>query len=527
MILPRWRITGRFLWFVVTVGVGFGQAPILHPPVELLARVAVAADEKPAKPKSDGKQETWQVVYMAGTRVGYIRSVSGPDLESNKSNIRSETEMVVSIARFGQTIKIRSVTSSVETPNGDLVEFAFEQQNPPAAASRSKGRVDGEKLLLELETAGKTKNSEQKWDATVKSPAYQERELREKPLKAGEKREFRMYSPELLKVATVTAKAGDLEEVELLDGAKKKLLKVAVTQTILPGVVTNMFLDEAGEALKTTSPLLTMAMYAVPKEEALKALTGGELDLGVSTLVKVPAIDNPHGAKKIVYRVRIDGEDPTQVLPRGDTQTTEKVTKDTADITVSAAASPKDAKLPAANAVGADYLAANRFLQIDDDLVKAHAAKAVGDESDPWQACLKMEKWVSVNLKKKNFSTLLASAAEVAKDLSGDCTEHATLLAAMVRTRKIPSRVAVGLVYVPTPKTGDGAFGGHMWTEVFLDGRWIPLDATLGRGGIGGGHLKFSHSSFADDAGAPVGEFLPLITALGKMTIEVREVESR
>lgn len=527
VIIPRWRITGRCLLAVVAIAVGFGLAPHFHSPFD---RGVCAADDQPAKASSkatsDGKQESWQVVYMAGTRVGYIRSVSGPDLESNKSNIRSETEMVVSISRFGQTIKIRSVTSSVETPNGDLLEFAFEQQNPPAATSRSKGRVDGEKLLLELETAGKTKNSEQKWDATVKSPAYQERELREKPLKAGEKREFRMFSPELLKVATVTAKAGDLEEVELLGGAKKKLLKVAVTQTILPGVVTNMFLDEAGEALKTTSPLLTMAMYAVPKEEALKALTGGELDLGVSTLVKVPAIDNPHGAKKIVYRVRMEGEDPTQVIPRGDTQTTEKVTKDTADITVTAAAPPKDAKLPAANAVAAEYLAANRFLQIEDNLVKDHAAKAVGDESDPWQACLKMEKWVAVNLKKKNFSTLLASAAEVAKDLSGDCTEHATLLAAMVRTRKIPSRVAVGLVYVPT-KNGEGAFGGHMWTEVYLDGRWIPLDATLGRGGIGGGHLKFSHSSFADDAGAPVGEFLPLITALGKMTIEVREVESR
>jgi hypothetical protein len=312
--------------------------------------------------------------------------------------------------------------------------------------------------------------------------------------------------------------------VELLDKEKKKLLKVSVTQTAIPGIVSSVFLDEAGEAVKTTIPLLTMAMYSVPKEEALKKLTGGELDLGVSTLVKVPAIDNPHGAKKIVYRVRIDGEDPTTTLATADTQRLAKVSKDTADVTVTAATAPKNASLPTANAVPAEFLAANRFLQIDDDLVKDHAAKAVGDETDPWLACIKMEKWVSENLKKKNFSTLLASAAEVAKDLSGDCTEHATLLAAMARTRRIPSRVAVGLVYVPT-KIGEGAFGGHMWTEVYLDGRWLPLDATLGRGGIGGGHLKFSHSSYADDSPAPVGEFLPLITALGKMTIEVRTVE--
>jgi len=38
----------------------------------------------------------------------------------------------------------------------------------------------------------------------------------------------------------------------------------------------------------------------------------------------------------------------------------------------------------------------------------------------------------------------------------------------------IPSRVAFGLVYDAENK----GFGGHLWTEVFLDGQWQPLDAT-------------------------------------------------
>lgn len=521
-IIPR----KLFLVLLCLLVIGFGWSS--HGILGWHARPAVSAEkvapEKSKSTKSDGKEETWQVVYLGGTRVGYSRTVSGPVSDTDRGTLRSETEMVMSISRFGQSVKMRTMMSSVETTAGDLKEFSLEVQNPPAATSHTKGRVQGDKLMLEMETGGKKQTAEKPWDATVKSPGYQDRLLRENPLKPGEKREFKVYEPQTGKVSTVTLKAGDFEEVELLEKEKKKLLKVTISQTALPGIVMNTFLDEEGEALKTTSPLLAMAMYVVPKEEALKTLTGGELDLGVSTLVKVPAIDNPHRAKKIVYRVRIDGDDPTQVLPSGDTQQVKKVDKDTADVTVIAASPPKNATLPTANAVGAEFLGANRFLQIDDDLVKDHAAKAVGDETDPWQQCLKMEKWVAENLKKKNFSTLLASAAEVAKDLSGDCTEHATLLAAMVRTRKIPSRVAVGLVYVPT-KNGEGAFGGHMWTEVFLDGRWLPLDATLGRGGIGGGHIKFSHSSYADDAAAPVGEFLPLITALGKMSIEVREVE--
>ena len=124
-------------------------------------------------------------------------------------------------------------------------------------------------------------------------------------------------------------------------------------------------------------------------------------------------------------------------------------------------------------------------------------------------------------MKKKNFSTALASAAEVAKSLEGDCTEHACLLAAMLRVQKIPSRVAVGLVYADRL----AAFGGHMWTEAWLDGKWVPLDATLGKGGIGPGHIKLADSSLADDGPAPVTSFVPLMNMLSNVTIDIVSAE--
>jgi transglutaminase-like putative cysteine protease len=95
------------------------------------------------------------------------------------------------------------------------------------------------------------------------------------------------------------------------------------------------------------------------------------------------------------------------------------------------------------------------------------------------------------------------------------------LLAAMARARKIPSRVVVGVVYVASLSS----FGGHMWTEVFINGLWVPLDATLGRGGIGADHIKFADSSFSENDGvSPLSTFLPLVSVLGKLQIEVRNV---
>ena len=111
----------------------------------------------------------------------------------------------------------------------------------------------------------------------------------------------------------------------------------------------------------------------------------------------------------------------------------------------------------------------------------------------------------------------MATASEVAESLSGDCTEHAVLLAAMLRARQIPSRVVVGLVYAEKLE----AFGGHMWTEAYLDGHWLPLDATLGMGGIGSGHLKVADSSLLDNAPTPVAALLPTMHLWGGTKIEV------
>ena len=93
------------------------------------------------------------------------------------------------------------------------------------------------------------------------------------------------------------------------------------------------------------------------------------------------------------------------------------------------------------------------------------------------------------------------------KARQGDCTEHGVLLAALLRAKNIPARIDVGLVYVPKTQN----FWYHLWTEAFIDGRWIPLDATQVDGGIGADHLTLGRSNLkgfqyprrlhADDAG--------------------------
>src|SRR5262249_1401304 len=137
--------------------------------------------------------------------------------------------------------------------------------------------------------------------------------------------------------------------------------------------------------------------------------------------------------------------------------------------------------------VDRQYLANTQFLQTNDREVLNHVDRAARNLVEPSKIAIAMEQYVDREIQKKDFSTALGSAAEVARSLQGDCTEHAVLLAAMLRARNIPSKIAVGLVYIEPLSS----FGGHMWTEALLGDRWVPLDATLGGGelGIGAAHI--------------------------------------
>ena len=130
-----------------------------------------------------------------------------------------------------------------------------------------------------------------------------------------------------------------------------------------------------------------------------------------------------------------------------------------------------------------------------------------------------LEAYVHQTVSSKNFSQVFASALEVARSRQGDCTEHAVLLAALARACQMPARVVVGLVYVPREQ----AFGYHMWTEVFDGKRWLPLDATLGQGGIGASHLELGVSNLAD--AASLTTLISVAQVLGKMKIEVLEAD--
>jgi hypothetical protein len=488
--------------------------------VILAAGTAARAAEETAAAAAPAAEESWQVLEMGGARVGYGH------IATYRRTGDDGTELIVTdmlnsmrLKRFNNAFEMTIRQHTEETTDGRLLSFSFQLDNPPISSMETIGTVRGDKLELKTLANGGTDITTTDWDAGIKSPAWQERDLEEHPLQPGESRSFEMYDPQLNQVGTVTLTEKGRATTKLLDGSEIEATRIVMSTSLVPFLAIDSYLDAKGEVVKSETNLLSLITYTVDRETALRELDDQPVDLAVETLVKVEPIKNAHERKRIVYRVTVAGGAAADQFPSGATQQVKRIDDNTAEITVTSL-SPKADGAPG-EPQDEKYVRATRFLDCDNARVNAHAAKAAAANLAPPAAAVAMEEYVHDAMRDKNFATGLATASEVAENLEGDCTEHAVLLAAMLRARRIPARVAVGVVY----SERHSAFAGHMWTEAYLNGRWTPLDATLGRGGIGAAHIKVADSALDENAPTPIAAFLPMIHLLGQMTIEVTTVE--
>jgi transglutaminase-like putative cysteine protease len=265
---------------------------------------------------------------------------------------------------------------------------------------------------------------------------------------------------------------------------------------------------------------MNIESYRATRAEALAETQPAEFNLGLDVAVPVDRpIESPHRTKRIRYRVKLEGGDPAGVFESGPSQQVKSIDPHTAELTVFAVRPEGPLPNPEApdDPPTDDDRTPNSLIQSDDPAIVAKAQEAGGDPADPWQVATALERCAGDVITSGGYSQAFATAAEVIETGRGDCTEHAVLLAALARARKIPARVAMGLVYQ------DRAFYYHMWTEVHVAGRWVGLDATLGQGAIGAAHLKMAHTNLK--GASALSSLLPVLQVIGRLEIEILEVE--
>ncbi len=539
-----------WLLLAALAGCETSSSPVIQPPTTIATQPAAEGIEEPAETPADvppatapvattkrqvagpalpsaagdepkeGRliEESWEAYSIQGTRVGYAHVTVHEVEEAGQKLVRTVSDLHMTLKRDGQPVKQQITLTSWDTPAGELVRFESSLTAGPGRIL-SQGRASAGTLAIDTITTGKTQSQTIPWPKEAGGLFATEQSLRGMPLKAGEKRTVVGLAPIFNVVGTTELVAGDFEAVTLSDGERKLLKVESVVDAGGQKIESTLWIDEAGVIHKSEVPAIGQLAVRTSREDALQEIEGKELDLLVASVVKLKGeLPEPLKTKQVVYRAKVKSGKIDGVFSECPSQSVKVLDDQTAEITVRAVRPGDDAGKAAVKPT-ADDLAANSLIQSDDPRIVQMAATATPKSDDPWDVASGLEGYVAETIKKKNFSQAFATAGEVAQTLEGDCTEHAVLLAALCRARKIPCRVAIGLVYYP-PQQG---FAYHMWNEAWIDDRWIPLDGTLGQEGVAADRLKLADSSLSGATG--LAAMLPVVKVFGRLELEVVQAE--
>ena len=101
-----------------------------------------------------------------------------------------------------------------------------------------------------------------------------------------------------------------------------------------------------------------------------------------------------------------------------------------------------------------------------------------------------LTQFVYRHVEAKTLDRGYAPAVTTLKSKTGDCTEHAVLLSALLRSLQIPTRLVDGVV------VDGGRAGYHEWVEVQVDDSgFVPADPTFGQFPASPARLKLAEGS--------------------------------
>ncbi len=106
----------------------------------------------------------------------------------------------------------------------------------------------------------------------------------------------------------------------------------------------------------------------------------------------------------------------------------------------------------------------------------------------------------------KQITVSIPNALQVLESEQGDCNEHTVLFVALARSLGLPTRTAVGLVYL------NGSFFYHAWPEVWMD-EWVAMDPTFGQYPADAAHLRFVIGGLAQQ--------VDIVRLIGRLEIEI------
>lgn len=309
-------------------------------------------------------------------------------------------------------------------------------------------------------------------------------------IKEGKEHKFRVYAEALQKFEnlTVTIGAKTMEGGKAVYPLRQKLGNIEITSYVL----------ENGDTYREES-IQGFTMKKLDKKEALKLDEKAVSFYDILSISFIPA-DAPLDKDFKEITLELSGLDGKVNIPASPFQ---KVEKQDGKFILTNTKEPQSAGKTTGDLK--PYLAKTPKIQKDEPEIKNLAQSITASAKTPAEKAKIIAGWVNKNIRKRLRDK--SSALEVLKTKEGECEAHSMLTAALLRSIDIPAKVVGGVAYSKEHR----GFLYHAWNEAYLDGIFVPIDATFGEFPAKPYHIKLTEESNMED----------IILFLGKLRIKI------
>ena len=439
---------------------------------------------------AEKRNEHWYNLTLMNTKIGYMYMSTEKTAYQGEEVDRNKIDIVMNLKALGADVTVE--TTRVEYIGSDAMPRHFLSTSNASGLQQVEGHIVDGVASIKTTLNGETTESEVSVPSDTISEITGVESLFRKGLKIGDKRNFHIFSFDLLKPVKTEIEV-EAQDILTYQAAEKQVYVLRQTMDMMNGVTMKVWLDAEGVTYRTETPLMGLSMVTTKtdKETALGGIE--EVDVVLKTRI-LPSGKRPMlNAKNFGADVKlITGNIADAIMStsqqklalngehsgRLSIQVPTVVAEDCPDLPIQGAEDK--------------FLGASAYIQTDAPAIRAKVEEILEGEVNSWRAAKKLCEWVHTSMSDKKMSGGFGSSLTALETLSGDCTEHTVLFIALARAAGIPARICSGIAFAKD------AFYYHFWSEVYV-GKWVQMDPTWGQNIADANHIQLGGSTLEPD----------------------------
>ncbi len=448
-------------------------------------------------------QDQWMGIYLNDDhRVGHLHLESEEATRDEVPGYLYRLEAALETKLFGVAAGMDITGEAWSAASGKIADFDFALVSSGTRMG-VKGRITDNRLQGFLDTGGQSIPLDFPFDSTQLLGGGMGLTATSLPsLDAGESTKIDAFDPMTMKMAQATVTCVGKEEI-LIGGIP---VEARIYETTQGSMTSRAWLDAEGGVLQASTPFGFTLRKIDPAALVIPVEVDENSDLIQSLAITATGEAVSVDADRLV--IRISGVAPEKIPHDPPWQSLEGNV-----LTIIRPTLPEGDDVPLDPGFDPTlYLGGDPFVTTEHPKIRAKAREIVGDEADPWQQALLLYTWIYDEIEKVPVLSV-PNALDVLRTEAGDCNEHTVLYTALARSLAIPTRIAIGLVYSDTLE----GFGYHAWPEVHVEGRWYPIDPTLGQISADATHIKLFNGG--------IDAWIQLVAFIGQVELDVISAE--